>query len=78
MPKADAPGMQAQRWIVYRQRLTLAERVARLIGGIAAHRIAEVRQVDANLIGTSGQGPRFQQRRSVTRTVLDAELSARR
>src|SRR4051794_37721393 len=75
MPETDLPRVQTQRWIIYVQSLTLTQSAPGQIRGIPAHRVAQVREMNANLIRAAGERPGFEQGSAVTQSSLYVKLS---
>jgi len=75
MPETYLPRVQAQRWIIYGQSLTLTQGAPCQIRGIPTHRVAQVREMNANLIRAAGERPGFEQGSAVTQSPLHVKLS---
>ena len=54
------PGMQAERWSVHGQGLGVAGAAFGGVGGITLDRMAEVAEVEADLIGAASEWPGFE------------------
>ena len=54
------PRMQAERWSVHGQGLGVAGAAFSGVGGITLDRMAEVAEVEADLIGAAGEWPGFE------------------
>ena len=78
MIERNAKRVQAERRNVNGVGLCVAELMIWQIGLFALDRPAEVPQVDANLVGTSGDWPRFDERCAVGKTVEQLKLCASR
>src|SRR3954462_7880989 len=78
MTESHLPRMQTERGIGDAEGLRLAEFSVRQINGVAADREAQFPKMHADLIGPTGQGPRFEERCAVRKPFENPKLRLRR